>query len=211
MGLIASETSVVLIAGVAATIACAVVAVIAVAVVFAIGEGDPVAHVEHYGELTRAAHRLIPSGPVLSDPEGATSDAIGAFLAKKEALQALWPSRRRATRDAPQTYSSPAVPDFETRRSRRRDIPAAARSLDNVSVEPGKEDRRGFGRSELDGAQDYERRLETDADDLRHVIEHVAVAPATAFGPSSGELSSWMLSRAIQPSSAVSSPTSRRP
>ncbi len=47
-------------------------------------------------------------------------------------------------------------------------------------------DRRGFARSELDGAQDYGRRLETDADDALKVIERVARAPATVFGPSSG-------------------------
>ena len=47
-------------------------------------------------------------------------------------------------------------------------------------------DRRGFARSQLDGAQDYERRLQTDADDALEVIERVATAPATVFGPSSG-------------------------
>jgi pimeloyl-ACP methyl ester carboxylesterase len=47
-------------------------------------------------------------------------------------------------------------------------------------------DRRGFARSELVGAQDYGRRLETDADDALKVIELVAGAPATVFGPSSG-------------------------
>lgn len=47
-------------------------------------------------------------------------------------------------------------------------------------------DRRGFARSELDGAQDYGRRLETDADDALALIERVAGAPATVFGPSSG-------------------------
>lgn len=47
-------------------------------------------------------------------------------------------------------------------------------------------DRRGFARSQLDGAQDYERRLQTDADDALAVIKLVATAPATVFGPSSG-------------------------
>jgi acetyltransferase/esterase len=47
-------------------------------------------------------------------------------------------------------------------------------------------DRRGFGRSQLDGAQDYERRLQTDADDVLHVIEHATTGPVTVFGPSSG-------------------------
>lgn len=47
-------------------------------------------------------------------------------------------------------------------------------------------DRRGFARSKLDGPQDYGRRLETDADDALKLIELVARAPATVFGPSSG-------------------------
>lgn len=47
-------------------------------------------------------------------------------------------------------------------------------------------DRRGFARSQLDGAQDYARRLETDAADALALIESVARAPATVFGPSSG-------------------------
>ncbi len=47
-------------------------------------------------------------------------------------------------------------------------------------------DRRGFSRSHLDGPQDYDHRLETDADDVRRLIEHVSDAPATLFGSSSG-------------------------
>src|SRR5437660_3457064 len=34
-------------------------------------------------------------------------------------------------------------------------------------------DRRGFSRSELDGPQDYDYRLDTDADDVRRLIEHL--------------------------------------
>lgn len=49
-------------------------------------------------------------------------------------------------------------------------------------------DRRGFARSQLEGAQDYGRRLQTDADDALEVIERVATAPATVFGPSSGAI-----------------------
>src|SRR5262245_26782835 len=49
-------------------------------------------------------------------------------------------------------------------------------------------DRRGFSRSKLDGPQDYGRRLEIDADDVRRLIEHVSDAPATVFGSSSGAL-----------------------
>ena len=47
-------------------------------------------------------------------------------------------------------------------------------------------DRRGYTRSILDGVQDYAHRLETDADDARRLIEHLAAEPATVFGTSSG-------------------------
>lgn len=47
-------------------------------------------------------------------------------------------------------------------------------------------DRRGFSRSQLDGPQDYDHRLETDADDVRRLIEHLSDEPATVFGSSSG-------------------------
>jgi pimeloyl-ACP methyl ester carboxylesterase len=47
-------------------------------------------------------------------------------------------------------------------------------------------DRRGFSRSHLDGPQDYDRRLETDADDTRRLIEHLSAGPAIVFGASSG-------------------------
>lgn len=49
-------------------------------------------------------------------------------------------------------------------------------------------DRRGFSRSHLDGPQDYDHRLTTDADDARRLIEHVGSAPATVFGSSSGAI-----------------------
>jgi acetyltransferase/esterase len=49
-------------------------------------------------------------------------------------------------------------------------------------------DRRGFARSALVGAQDYERRLQTDADDALQLIKRVAGAPAAVFGPSSGAI-----------------------
>jgi len=49
-------------------------------------------------------------------------------------------------------------------------------------------DRRGFARSQLVGAQDYARRLQTDADDALQLIERVAGAPAAVFGPSSGAI-----------------------
>lgn len=49
-------------------------------------------------------------------------------------------------------------------------------------------DRRGFSRSRLDGPQDYDRRLETDADadDARRLVEHLSDEAATVFGGSSG-------------------------
>lgn len=43
-----------------------------------------------------------------------------------------------------------------------------------------------FSRSRLDGPQDYDRRLDTDADDARSLIEHLSDEPATIFGSSSG-------------------------
>jgi acetyltransferase/esterase len=49
-------------------------------------------------------------------------------------------------------------------------------------------DRRGYSRSQLDGLQDYDRRLETDADDVRRLIERLSDQPATVFGSSSGGL-----------------------
>lgn len=47
-------------------------------------------------------------------------------------------------------------------------------------------DRRGFSRSRLVGAQNYARRLATDAADVRRLIEHLGDGPATVFGGSSG-------------------------
>jgi pimeloyl-ACP methyl ester carboxylesterase len=49
-------------------------------------------------------------------------------------------------------------------------------------------DRRGFSRSGLEGAQDYDRRLETEADDVRRLIEHLGGEPAVVFGTSSGAI-----------------------
>ena len=49
-------------------------------------------------------------------------------------------------------------------------------------------DRRGFSRSSLDGSQDYDRRLEIDADDVWRLIEHLTDQQATVFGNSSGAL-----------------------
>ena len=49
-------------------------------------------------------------------------------------------------------------------------------------------DRRGFGQSRLEGEQDYDRRLDTDADDVAALIAHVGGAPAIVFGSSSGAI-----------------------
>ncbi len=49
-------------------------------------------------------------------------------------------------------------------------------------------DRRGFSRSYLDGPQDYDHRLATDADDVRRLIEHLTDQPAIVFGSSSGAI-----------------------
>ena len=47
-------------------------------------------------------------------------------------------------------------------------------------------DRRGFSRSDVQGPQDYDSRLETDADDLGLLVEHLSDEPAVVFGTSSG-------------------------
>jgi hypothetical protein len=94
-----ASTSAVIVYAIAAAIAYTALAAIVCAAIFAIGDGDPVADVQHYRELTESAHRLIPPGPAFSDPEGETSAAIGRFLAEKEeARQALWASSRSRTR-----------------------------------------------------------------------------------------------------------------
>ena len=49
-------------------------------------------------------------------------------------------------------------------------------------------DRRGFSHSELDGAQDYDRRLETDADDVQRLLEQLSREPAIVLGTSSGAI-----------------------
>src|SRR5262245_15461700 len=49
-------------------------------------------------------------------------------------------------------------------------------------------DRRGFSRSQLQGPQDYDRRLETDADDVGRLLDHLSDGPATVFGVSSGAI-----------------------
>ena len=48
-------------------------------------------------------------------------------------------------------------------------------------------DRRGFSRSTLDGPQDYQNRMDADADDAHAIIEQCG-APAAVLGSSSGAL-----------------------
>lgn len=54
-------------------------------------------------------------------------------------------------------------------------------------------DRRGFSRSKLVGEQDYDRRLETDADDASRLIQHLSDQPAFVLGSSSGAIVSLKL------------------
>ncbi|MDQ6674995.1 MAG: alpha/beta hydrolase [Chloroflexota bacterium] len=49
-------------------------------------------------------------------------------------------------------------------------------------------DRRGFSHSQLNGPQDYEHRLKTDADDVWRLHEHFSHEPSTVFGSSSGAI-----------------------
>ena len=49
-------------------------------------------------------------------------------------------------------------------------------------------DRRGFGASVLDGAQDYSVRLQTDAEDVARLIRHEGGGRARVFGSSSGAI-----------------------
>jgi pimeloyl-ACP methyl ester carboxylesterase len=49
-------------------------------------------------------------------------------------------------------------------------------------------DRRGFSQSQLDGPQDDDHRLETDADDVRRLLEQLSREPAIVFGSSSGAI-----------------------
>ena len=49
-------------------------------------------------------------------------------------------------------------------------------------------DRRGFSRSSLVADQDYDHRLDTDADDVAALIGHISDGPALVFGNSSGAI-----------------------
>lgn len=65
-------------------------------------------------------------------------------------------------------------------------------------------DRRGFSQSSLDGPQDSDHRLSTDADDVRRLIEHLTDIPATVFGNSSGALVALeVISRSVERAQTV--------
>ena len=49
-------------------------------------------------------------------------------------------------------------------------------------------DRRGYGGSALDGPQDYDNRLATDAADVAHLVRREGDGPAIVFGSSSGAI-----------------------
>ena len=52
-------------------------------------------------------------------------------------------------------------------------------------------DRRGFSHSALDGPQDYDHRVETDADDVRRLIEHLSGEPPSCSGTAPEPSSAW--------------------
>ena len=92
--LVAGEPAVVLGFGAAAAALVALTTLAAVLVVEVARDGDDVrGDVQRFVELSAAAHALLPDGPLLSDPQGEASAAIGALLARKdEARRALWAS-----------------------------------------------------------------------------------------------------------------------
>jgi acetyltransferase/esterase len=49
-------------------------------------------------------------------------------------------------------------------------------------------DRRGFGRSQLRGAQDYAHHLATDADDAQRLVQHLSRQPSFVLGSSDGAM-----------------------
>jgi hypothetical protein len=95
--LVASETTVVIALSAASMLAIAITALIVGVAFFAVFDGgeEAACDVQRFVELTEEARSLLAGGPVLSDPDGETSAAIGRFRAKKEeARLALWKSRQ---------------------------------------------------------------------------------------------------------------------
>jgi hypothetical protein len=94
--LVASETTVVIALSAASALAIALTTLIVGVMFFAVFDGEETVHdVQRFVELTEEARSLLPGGPLLHDPDGETSAAIGRFLAKKEeARRALWESRQ---------------------------------------------------------------------------------------------------------------------
>jgi hypothetical protein len=94
--LVASETTVVIALSAASALAIALTTLIVGVMFFAVFDGEETVHdVQRFVELTEEARSLLPGRPLLHDPDGETSAAIGRFLAKKEeARRVLWESRR---------------------------------------------------------------------------------------------------------------------
>lgn len=68
---------------------------------------------------------------------------------------------------------------------RKRDTRTVQEERSQLTYQPG----RGFSRSYLNGAQGYEHRLETDADDAARIIQHLAPNElATVIGNSAGAI-----------------------
>jgi hypothetical protein len=119
----ARRNDVLVVFSVVAVVAVALTMLLVVVVFFAVcdGDEDAVRDVQRFVELTEEARSLLPGGYTLSDPNGETSAAIGQFLAKKEeARQALWESRQSRAAEGATPTESPAQPDANRARVRRR-------------------------------------------------------------------------------------------
>jgi hypothetical protein len=120
--LVADESTVAVVFSVVTAVTVVLTTLVIGVVFFAVFDGgdDAVLDVERFVELTAEARSLLPSGYALSDPNGETSAALEQFLAKKEeARRALWGSRQ--SRPAERTPTeSPAQPDANRARVRRR-------------------------------------------------------------------------------------------
>jgi hypothetical protein len=101
--LLASDLTVAVWFGAAGAALAALATIVAAVVVEAVGDGDAVGDVERFLELSAEAHySRLADGPLLGDPGGEASEAIGELLARKErAREALWASREAASLRAP--------------------------------------------------------------------------------------------------------------
>lgn len=98
MTLLATHTALWLVFGLTVATIFAIVLAAVTLVYVAVSEGDAVADVQRFIELTEEARRLVPPSRLpLLDPSSAalTAEAINRFLDKKEeARRALWASRQ---------------------------------------------------------------------------------------------------------------------